>query len=158
MQHQTALLIGRFQPFHYGHLYLLKKTLSVTDRIIIGIGSANVTDGNNPYSFVLRQKMINTVIKQEGFTKAVIQIVGLDDFPDDQQWLQQLLKNVKSFDVVVGNNEWTNSILAGAGYPIMRIGYYQRYRYEGVKIRRLMQEGKNWQDRIPAYLIPLLVN
>ncbi|MFH1284340.1 MAG: nicotinamide-nucleotide adenylyltransferase [Candidatus Peregrinibacteria bacterium] len=37
---QSALLIGRFQPFHKGHLEIIKRILKKNSRVIIVIGSA----------------------------------------------------------------------------------------------------------------------
>ena len=48
---KTALIVGRFQPFHKGHLFLIKKALEKANKIIIGIGSANIIDENNPIDF-----------------------------------------------------------------------------------------------------------
>jgi len=155
MNYNTALLVGRFQPFHNGHLYLIKKALLSADKIIIGIGSANVIDENNPYSITARQQIIERVIRQEKLKDKVEQIIWLDDFHNDEKWTKQIKEKANKFDLVVGNNEWTNRILEKAGYPILRVKYYQRYRYEGEKIRQLMREGKKWQNRVPAYLIPI---
>lgn len=152
MHYSTALLVGRFQPFHNGHLYLIKKALQKADKLIIGIGSANVTDDNNPYSISIRQQMIKKVIIKENFSNKILQIVSLDDFHNDEKWLRQINEKAKEFDLVVGNNEWTNRILEKAGYSILRVKYYQRYRYEGEKIRQLMKDGGKWQDRIPHYI------
>ena len=156
MHYNTALLIGRFQPFHNGHLYLMKKALLSADKLIIGIGSANVTDKNNPYSVGLRQLIIKTMIKEENLSDKIVQIILLDDFHNDEKWLKQINEKSKKFDLVVGNNKWTNRILERAGYPILRVGFYKRYQYEGEKIRQLMKEGKKWQNRVPSYLTPLL--
>ena len=156
MHYNTALLIGRFQPFHNGHLYLIKKALQKVDKLIIGIGSANIIDERNPYSTNLRQEIIEIVAKEEKLSDKIIQIISLDDFYNDKRWLEQIQKKAAKFDLVVGNNEWVNRILEKAGYPILRIGFYQRFKYEGEKIRQLIREGKKWQDRVPKYLISLL--
>ena len=45
----NGLLIGRFQPFHLGHLDAIKFALSKVDKIWLGIGSSNKTPGKeNP--------------------------------------------------------------------------------------------------------------
>ena len=35
-----AFFIGRFQPFHRGHLAMVRRILETNDEIIVGIGSA----------------------------------------------------------------------------------------------------------------------
>jgi len=39
---KIALFIGKFQPFHKGHLFALRQVLKKFDKVIIGIGSINV--------------------------------------------------------------------------------------------------------------------
>lgn len=39
----SALIIGRFQPFHKGHLSVIKMVAEKSDSIIIGIGSAQLS-------------------------------------------------------------------------------------------------------------------
>ena len=65
MNYKIALLIGRFQPFHKGHLFLIKKALEKADKIIIGIGSSNMSDENNPIDFETRKKIIKAVFYKE---------------------------------------------------------------------------------------------
>ena len=58
MKNKIALIVGRFQPFHKGHLFLIKKALTLADKVVIGIGSANIIDVNNPIDFETRKKII----------------------------------------------------------------------------------------------------
>lgn len=156
-KYKTALIIGRFQPFHNGHLYLIKKALECADKIIIGIGSANVSNDDNPYSITKRQLMIQTMINSEQIQDRVSEVVFLDDYNNDEKWLKQILDKVTKFDLVIGNNEWTNRILEKAGFSILRMGYYKRYQYEGQKIRELQRRKKGeWIARVPLYLESIL--
>ncbi|MBI5122432.1 pantetheine-phosphate adenylyltransferase [Candidatus Roizmanbacteria bacterium] len=153
MKYKITLIVGRFQPFHKGHLFLIKKALEKADKIIIGIGSANVSDENNPIDFETRKKIIKAVAYKEKFGNRLIKIAPLDDFFDDKKWLKNLEKQVGKFNLALGNNDWTNNILKKAGYKVMKVDYYKRSLYEGWRIRKLIKEGKKWHDRIPDYLI-----
>jgi len=54
-----ALFIGRFQPFHKGHLLFLKSIYTQYDKIIIGIGSSQYSNSlDNPFSYDERKMMI----------------------------------------------------------------------------------------------------
>jgi nicotinamide-nucleotide adenylyltransferase len=54
---KKALFIGRFQPFHPGHLDAIKQISE--PEIIIGIGSSQYSKTtDNPYSFAERKTMI----------------------------------------------------------------------------------------------------
>jgi nicotinamide-nucleotide adenylyltransferase len=142
MNYRIALIVGRFQPFHKGHLYLIKKALKISDKIVIAIGSANLSDKNNPLDFETRKKIIKAVAYKEKIEEKIIKIVPLDDFFDDKKWLENLREKVGDFDVAMGNNDWTNNILEKAGYKVIKINHYKRNLYEGWRIRKLMREGK----------------
>lgn len=156
MKNKIALVVGRFQPFHKGHLFLIKKALEKADKITIGIGSANITDENNPIDYETRKKVIKSVFYKEGIEEKLSKIVPLDDFFDDKKWLSNLKKQVGKFDLALGNNEWTNKILKKANYKVIEVDYYNRGLYEGWRIRKLIKEGKKWQDRVPNYIVKWL--
>ncbi len=159
-QYKAGLLIGRFQPFHNGHLFLFKETFDKVDKLIIGIGTPGIKDAQNPYSFEERKKMLKRVIKKEGWTKKVIAILPITDYlEDDQLWLRKTFETVLKrgeLDIFIGNDDWTAGIFEKNGYKVWRTGFYKRYLYEGEKIRKLMREGKKWEDRVPSYLINLV--
>lgn len=155
------MLIGRFQPFHNGHLWLIKHAFKFADQLVIGIGSVNVHDENNPLNYEERKKMVEEVIRHEfavgaNFDSSVTKIVPLDDFYDDEKWFQNAFHQTGPVNVVIGNNEWVNGIFEKRGYPILRAGYYKRYLLEGEKIRELMKTGGSWQTRVPDYLIEMI--
>lgn len=158
MKKGIALIVGRFQPFHKGHLFLIKKALENADKIIIGIGSSNILDVNNPIDYETRKKIIKAVFYKEGIEKKLSKIVPLDDFFDDRKWLLNLKKQVGKFDLTLGHNEWTNNILEKAGYKVLEVDYYNRGKYEGWRIRKLINENKTWEDRVPKYLINFVSN
>ena len=158
MKNKIALIVGRFQPFHKGHLFLIKKALEKADKIIVGIGSSNITDVNNPIDFETRKKVIKSVFYKEGIEENLGKIVPLDDFFDDQKWLLNLKKQVGKFDLALGNNSWTNNILKKSGYKVLEVDYYKRPLYEGWRIRKLIKEGKKWENRVPTYLIKAIFN
>lgn len=149
---RIGLVVGRFQPFHKGHLHLIKKSLSAADRIIIAVGSSNITDKDNPLSYKIRVKMLKKVIAEESLEGKVLQIIPSPDDPSDDVWLEKLLKNAGKFDIAFGNNDWTNGILQKAGYEVMEISYLNRKFYQGVFIRNLFRYDKNWEKNVPSYL------
>lgn len=161
--YRMALFIGRFQPFHKGHLYSLKKAMEIGERVIVGVGSSNQKGTeSNPFSYEVRKKMIEKVIeKYTNEQKSSISILPIPDTPSDEEWagqVQTLIQNLefrnKEQVVVVGNNEWVNELMEKAGYEVLRTGLYNRDKLEGVKIRRLIlrsirrAQGKQAQDKL----------
>jgi nicotinamide-nucleotide adenylyltransferase len=157
-KYKTGLVIGRFQPFHHGHKFLIEKALEICDKIYIGIGSSNKTDEKNPYPADKRIEFIQKFIDEEKLEKRVSKILKLYDNPDDDVWFENLFKETGPFDVTIGNNPWNNGIIERHGIIAVTVGFYKRHRLEGIKIRKLMEEEKNWEDRVPEYLVSLIKN
>ena len=151
-----GLLIGRFQPFHKGHLYLIKHVTKKVKKLVIGIGSANVYDEANPLTYEERKKMLEKVVREEKLSDFVEKIVQLNDYYDDKLWFKNTLHKTGQIDVVIGNNEWVNTIFEKRKYHSWRVGFYKKYLYEGTKIRRLIHDNKPWIDRVPTYLIDMI--
>ena len=63
MNVMDGLLIGRFQPFHLGHLDAVLFGLSRTENLFICIGSSNKSnESRNPFSAKERREMITSSI------------------------------------------------------------------------------------------------
>lgn len=135
-----GLVVGRFQPLHYGHLYLMKQALQVADFIIVGIGSSNVRNKDNPFSVEQRERMLYKAFEREQDVKRrILQIVRLPDYLDDDLWLGETLRRTGEVDVVVGNNDWVNGIFGRAIFPVITTPLFQRSQYEGRKIREQLR-------------------
>ena len=152
-KYKIGLVIGRFQPFHKGHQYLIDRALEIAEKIVIAVGSSNVKNSNNPWSYQRRKKILEMFIEKEGITNKVISIVSLPDHPSDDVWLLKTLKKTGKIDVVIGNNDWVKGIFENVKTPVITINHYRRRTLEGYKIRRLMRKQKKWEERVPSYLI-----
>ena len=58
----TAQMLGRWQPFHDGHLELFKKILEKTGQVVIMVRDMPQTD-NNPFIFEEIKKRIEEKLK-----------------------------------------------------------------------------------------------
>lgn len=152
----VGLIIGRFQPFHYGHSYLFKQASSVCENITISIGSSNRRNKENPFTYTQRKRMLEVFLEKEKMTGFVTKIFPLPDRKDDAAWLQHILQKAGRFDVVIGDNEWVNNIFENAEYKVMRIGYFKRDLYEGKKIRQLLTTHAFWKKLSPPYIIDMI--
>lgn len=153
MQYKKGIVVGRFQPFHKGHKFLIFEALKYADKIIIGIGNATGKGENDPYNSGVRKKILKKFIKNEGIEDRIIEIVPLVNNPSDDVWYENLVNKIGKVEVAIGNNEWVNGIFEGKGVAAIRPGHYKRNILEGSKIRKLMREGKKWEARIPEYLV-----
>lgn len=156
-KYHIGLVIGRFQPFHLGHKYLIEKALEVSEKIIIGIGSSNKSDEANPYPADTRVEFLKKFVKKERLEERVSKILKLYDNPDDDVWFENLIKKTGKFDVTIGNNPWNNGIIERHGITAVTVAFYKRHRLEGIKIRKLMDREKKWEDRVPWYLVEHII-
>lgn len=155
-KYKVGLVIGRFQPFHLGHQYLIEQALKHADKLTIGVGSSNIEDENNPYNVGQREEFVKEFLKQEGLEDRVIKIVYIPDVPDDEEWFRIAEKLTGEIDVVIGDNSWVNGIYAKHNIPVIQIGYHKRHLLEGKKIRHHMKKKKSWKTRVPKYLHKLV--
>lgn len=138
---ETALIIGRFQPFHRGHIYLIRYSLQLAHNIVLGIGSANITNEDNPFTKEERLVWIKKILKREELSKYVKKIVFIDDDLNDDVWLKvKTMPNVGKINIVIGNNDWVNSIFKKAGYKVIPIPLLQRETYQGALIRKTLRK------------------
>ena len=157
-QYQTALFIGRFQPFHKGHLFSLLKCLEIAERVTIVVAKSNVSGTpDDPWDYKIRKMMVCAVVRTEGLESKIERICSCPDDPSDKVWLGQIKKRAGKFDVVVSNNPWVLDLFKADGYITVESGLYNRDELEGVKIRALLRERDNvWKQRVPEAVIPLI--
>ncbi len=148
-----GLVIGRFQPFHLGHKYLIEKALELCEEIIIVVCGPEMKNDNNPYNYEERLQMLEKFLEKEGYKSRVKKIFRSVDIPDDYAWRDLILKKTGRVDVVIGNNdEWSNSFFEEAGIPVVRTGLYRRHLLEGTRIRDNIKNKRPWKTRVPKYL------
>ncbi len=155
-KYRVGIVIGRFQPFHLGHKYVIEKALDLCDCLYLGIGSAQVFNEKNPYSAEKRKKFLEIFIKEEKIEDRIIKIITIDDFPDDDVWFKRLIKRIPGTEVIIGDNEWVNGIFERHKIPAFRVGYYRRHILEGTKIRDRMMEKKSITQRVPLYITKVI--
>lgn len=80
-KHDLAIVIGRFQPFHNGHLQLVKEAAKLADKVLILIGSANAhRNFKNPFDVKQREMLIRIALRSTEFANKV-NIDSINDFP-----------------------------------------------------------------------------
>ena len=146
-----ALFVGRFQPFHLGHLKAIKEILGENERIVIAIGSSQASGtGENPFSFEERERMIREALESEGIRN--FGIIGVPDFNDDRKWALEIQKRCR-FDRVYSRNPWTIRCFRGLGIPVKSHGIYEREKYSATEIRKRMAEGSEWENLVAEKVV-----
>ena len=133
----NGLLIGRFQPFHLGHLDAFRFALSKVEKLWIGIGSSNKpSEKNNPFSADERKEMILSSIDDSISKK--IQIFYIPDLDNHVKWIENIESLVPDFDVVFTNDELTQSLYSKRGKKVIPVVFKDREVLSGTNIRNKM--------------------
>lgn len=94
MTTDVAVLIGRFQPFHQGHLHLVDAALERADRLLILLGSHRCApDTRNPWSSAEREQMIRAALPAAAQSR--VEFLPLrDHLYSDNLWLAEVQQKV----------------------------------------------------------------
>lgn len=95
-----AILIGRFQPIHAGHLSLIRQALADFNQLIIVIGSAHKPrNSKDPFTAPEREAFILTAIQTElgEAAAAKVRCVYVEDqLYNDQHWIATVTAAVEA--------------------------------------------------------------
>ncbi|MGI5828206.1 MAG: nicotinamide-nucleotide adenylyltransferase [Patescibacteria group bacterium] len=156
-KYKTGLFIGRFQPFHLGHLSALRQGLEQVEKIILVIGSANQNFSlQNPLTITERMSLVKKVIVKEKLSTTIPTVIPFNDHPDNLFWLDSLIKSIPPFDVVIGNNNLVTVLTKYRNYPQFHPKLTKREKLQGVVIRENILKSKSWENYVPQYTLPLL--
>jgi len=129
-----GLLIGRFQPFHLGHLNALEFALSIVENLWIGIGSSNKPNQKqNPFSADERKEMILTSINKSISDR--IKIFYIPDLENHEKWIENIETIVPKFDVVFTNDELTHFLYSKRRTKVIPVPFTDRDVLSGRNIR-----------------------
>lgn len=144
----NGLLIGRFQPFHLGHLDALRFALSKVDKLWIGLGSSNKPlQKNNPFSSEERKEMILSSIDE--YMKPRIQIYFIPDLENHIKWIELIDTLVPKFDTIFTNDELTRHLYSKRDVEVLPIPFVKRDILSGTNIRDMIISDQTWEDLVP---------
>ncbi len=160
MKKRRALVVGRFQPLHYGHLHVFRYALARADELVIAIGSSQYCCvPRNPLSVDERMEMIVRTLRREGFPLGDIMISSVPDTESpDEDWGQMVLDRVPRVDIAFSNDPETIRDLRNAGLIVENVPFLKRDLYAATKIRELILEGNPlWKDLVPPSVLEFLL-
>ena len=143
-----GLLIGRFQPFHLGHLDAVLFGLSRTENLFICIGSSNKSnERRNPFSAEERREMIISSIEPSMVDR--LKIFDIPDVGDHEKWTFEIDKIVPKYDIIFTNDEFTKALFEKREMNVVPVELKDREKFSGTNIRELIADDENWQDSVP---------
>ncbi|MBT4320310.1 nicotinamide-nucleotide adenylyltransferase [Candidatus Bathyarchaeota archaeon] len=148
---KRALFIGRFQPFHFGHLHAIETILTECDELILVVGSAQMShQRDNPFTAGERIEMIRGALAESKIPSDRYMIIPIPDAPAHRVWVSAVESQTPRFDMVFSNQSLTRRLLIEAGYEGHSIELFQRGKFEASDIRRRILEGRDWSELVPS--------
>ncbi|HII75027.1 nicotinamide-nucleotide adenylyltransferase [Sulfurisphaera tokodaii] len=146
-----GLYPGRFQPFHLGHLSVIKWALQKVDELIIVIGSAQESHTlANPFTAGERIEMIRESLLEENIDLSSIYLIPVPDILMNNVWVSHVRSFSPNFDIVFARNPLVIRLFKEAGFEILIPPPYDREKYNSTLIRRLIIENSDeWKKLVP---------
>lgn len=145
-----GLFVGRFQPFHKGHLEAVKRILRECEEVVIAVGSSQKShEPDNLFTVGERIEMICESLKEAGLAGRCL-VVGIPDINYNALWAKHLKILSPSFDFVYSNSPLVKRLFHEEGVKVKGLELVRRNEFDGTHIRRLMMTGKGgWKKLLP---------
>ncbi len=146
-----GLLIGRFQPFHLGHLHCVTYALKKLPEVIMAIGSAQFSHTlHNPFTAGERVTMIRLAMDEAKVDAGKYYLIPIRDLRIHDLWVPHLVSQTPRFEVVFSNEPITSRLFKEAGFRVEPLPFYDRDTYSSTEIRERVVRGDSWEKLVPA--------
>jgi nicotinamide-nucleotide adenylyltransferase len=143
-----GLYIGKFQPFHNGHLFAVRTIAPEVSKLIIAIGSSQYHGlKNQPFSAGQRRQMIEQSLAAIGIDN--VSIVEVPDIHNNERWVEHVRDHVKQFDIVFTNNKSVRQLFIDKGFKVKPIKVLPCV--SGSLIRhKITNQDNSWTTLVPV--------
>ena len=149
--------MGRFQPFHLGHLDLAKQILDDCDELIIAITSSQFNYlEKDPFTAGERIEMIHNSLKDSDIDMSRCFVLAIENQFNIATWASYLKATLPHFDRVFSGNDYVAMLLADSGIKVVSPKFLNRSLYNATKIRAMMISGENWENLVPKSVVEFL--
>ena len=148
MTAKRGLMLGRFQPFHNGHLALARQILGECDELVIAIGSAQFNFiEKDPFTAGERLAMIRDSLAESGVDLSRCYLIPIANDDNNARWLANLRSMVPEFQYLYTGNEYVRHLARSqdARMRIKKPNFEKKSEYNGSNIRKLMLTGGKWK-------------
>ncbi len=145
-----GLYVGRFQPFHLGHLDAIQSVLKEVEEIVIVIGSAQYSHNiHNPFTAGERLVMIRNALEEANVDFTRVWVVPVPDVHLHMMWVSAVEGYTPKFQIVYSNEPLTRRLFMEAGYKVKNIPLFERQIYSSTTVRERIIADENWRTLVP---------
>ena len=152
-----GLMMGRFQPFHLGHLNLVKQILEECDEVIIAITSSQFNYlEKDPFTAGERIEMIHNSLKESDIDLSRCFIVAIENQFNVATWASYLKAALPYFDKIYSGNEYVKMLLEDFAIDVVSPKFLDKKQYNATRIRLMIISCDNWQNLVPNAVVKFL--
>ena len=150
--------MGRFQPFHLGHLELVKQILDECDEVIIAVTSSQFNYlEKDPFTAGERIEMIHNSLKESSLDLTRCFIISVENQFNVATWASYLKSALPNFDKVYSGNDYVSMLLSDSGISVVVPKFLDRNQYNATRIRLMIMSDEKWEDSVPNAVHDLLM-
>ncbi|MCT4592207.1 MAG: nicotinamide-nucleotide adenylyltransferase [Candidatus Gracilibacteria bacterium] len=145
---KRILYIGRFQPFHLGHLDAIKQIFEKEspDQLIIAIGSAECSfDRKNPFTASERYVMIEEALEEGGIIDKC-SIIPIANINNNAIWVHYLRSILPDFQKAYSDSYFVKEIFKNSDIKTGDI--QKRLPISATQVRQKMLDNQEWQKDV----------
>ena len=146
----SAAMIGRFQPFHLGHLELVRQVLDENDEIVILVGSSQTNyTPKNPFTAGERVWMIRDTLIESKIDMSKVYLINATDDENNAKWFSNIRSVSPPFNVLYTGNNFIRTLLKKEPVIIKDPKLFKESLLKGSMIRKLiLEDNVKWQDLV----------
>lgn len=154
---KRALIFGRFQPFHLGHLEVIKWALKSFDELVLLVGMADESHTlRNPFTageriWMIRESLMEAHISLDKIITATVPTMSV--YVGNAFYILNLVPKVQA---IITRNPVIAQVFQDAGLEVIIPPEFNREKYRGTTIRKMMLKGGNWQDYVPKAVVRIV--
>ena len=148
---KRGLFVGRFQPFHKGHLKAVKDILAEVDELVIVVGSSQYSHTlENPFTTGERIVMIKRALTADEVDASRYWIIPVPDLHIHMVWVAEVVGFTPKFSTVYTNEPLTRRLFVESGFNVKPVPLHRRGEYSSTEIRERILDERSWQELVPA--------
>ncbi|MFB6192841.1 MAG: adenylyltransferase/cytidyltransferase family protein [Candidatus Nanohaloarchaea archaeon] len=142
-----AVFLGRFQPFHKGHYFVVKDHRDDYEEFAVALGSPGKSrTRENPLNAEERKEIIHACFPEIDLFEVEDEDRGKEGYP---AWTQRLVEETGAGIILSGNDLVKRLVREYSDAEVLEIEHHEPDHFSGTEIRRRIREGEEWEELVP---------
>jgi len=154
----SGLFIGRFQPFHLGHMEAIRFALNYVEELVVVIGSAQRShEIRHPFTAGERIQMIYRSLNadNQADTQRIL-LIPVPDVDIHSLWTHQIDLLIPTYDVVFTNDPFTTLLFKERSIKVIQPELYRREELSATEVRHRIANNGDWRKLVTTHTAKII--